>query len=159
MAAHEFRMPSQARRREYLWAALAFLVGGPAVAVASGTKLQLELLVFVVGVILGALLLTYLLQARAVWVVVSPEGIRGRSVIGRAPLLLWSEAVLVLPVSPASARGLPGVTMARIAAGGKPSLSGSVFIPRAILESAQFQAAIAALAPGDHALRRASSAT
>ena len=142
-------MPAGALRRQFLWGVGALLAGLLVPAI-QGVELSPMIYAFAVVAISIAAVTTFLISRRRVWVAMSDQGVRERGAFGRKVVVPWSERVSILPQP---LKGVAGVRYGRVDEDGIPTLSGAVFIPHAILKSAEFQRAAARLAPPGHPLR------
>jgi len=148
----DFRMPAAALRNHFLWG-FGALLAGLFVPIIQGIEISAAIYAFAVVAIAIAATITFLISRRRVWVAMSDQGVRGRGAFGRKIVIPWSERVSILPQP---LKGVAGVRYGRVDEDGIPTLSGAVFIPYAILESAEFQRAAARLAPANHPLRGSS---
>ncbi len=89
----------------------------------------------------------YFLLLRYKYAYVSSSGIRGDSLLGSSKSFSWSDDLEVRKYD----SGIPGYLILRI---GSPT---SIFVPRAILDSPQFHAAVSKFAPSNHVLLRHSA--
>ncbi len=149
----EFRLPTSALRRQYLYGIGAFALGS-GIAAGSGVRLPIELVAFSTGTLLLALAVTYYLASHRVWVTVLSEGIQGRGIGGGKSKIDWSAQVIVMPVSPPHVGAIGGLTLLRVGEDGTPFAKESVFVPRAIYESVSFQSAVKRFAPVGHPILR-----
>lgn len=145
----EFRLPTSALRRQYLYGIGAFALGG-GIAAGSGIRLPIELVVFSTGTLLLALAVAYFLTSQRVWVTVLSEGIQGRGIGGRKSTIDWSARVIVMPVSPPHVGAISGLTLLKVGDDGNPLAQESVFVPRTIYESVSFQSTVKRFAPVGH---------
>jgi len=145
-------MPSNALRNQYVWGVATFGLGGLLVAAYRGVKLSIVVCTFCLVALAFASTVVYWFAKRKVWVGISSEGLRGPGFLGMRTTILWSHSVMLTPISPPSAGSVPGITVMKVDRDGIPTSLGSVFVPRAILQSASFQAALQKHAPAGHPL-------
>jgi hypothetical protein len=151
---HSFRLPQTALLKQYAIFIVLFLLIMLIVPYVTGGKaLPLGLQALSFASLLLALFVAYFVASRRVWVTLSQEGIRGMGINGRQFTLSWSAPLLLAPVSPPKAGTIAGVTMLVVGEGGRPTGNG-VFVPDAIAHSPEFVAAVNAVAPLAHPLRK-----
>ena len=102
----------------------------------------------------------YFIAKNRVWVVLSKQGIKGRGSFGITNTVKWTTVCAISQYSSRLASGgVPGFTLNALDRDGFAiGFFGSVFIPKAIFESKEFQSGLSDFAPVDHVLRLHQSA-
>ena len=151
----KFRIPAKALRRQYL----ANLVLPPLFVAAimwfKNVSFPAIWNAFMLLVYAGATVVVFLLARTRVWNIVSESGLQGRGTFGRTVSAPWTASVILSSIASLAHSRIPGVTMIKVDKDGIPESTGGIFIPKAILESSDFQSAIARFAPAEHPLARA----
>ncbi len=146
-------MPVQALRKQYILTAGAFLVGAIGMMIFV-RDISPQILGFAMLALIAAAAISFAFAQRKVWVSINSVGIEGRGFLGRRTMIRWDDPIFLSPVSPPRVRGLPGITILKTDRDGIPLHFGSVFVPRVILRSPSFQAALNKHAPLGHPLGR-----
>jgi len=151
----KFRIPVRALRRQYLTNLVLPPLFMAAIMWFKNESFPAIWNAFMLLTYAGATAVAFLLARTRIWNVVSESGLQGRGAFGRTVSTPWTTSVILSSIASLAHSRIPGVTMIKVDKDGIPEPTGGVFIPKAILESPDFQSSITRFAPAEHPLARA----